>query len=444
MSELTGRGQIERKELSLVPRSVSKVYDGSTGYTMTAEDLNHLSSQLEAADVVTQATMSFANSQVSRAADGSVLSNKAVQLDAVTIEDGNQGGNYQLVLQGNATSLISPKALMVSAIAAGQSTYGEAVLPGAVSLQGVLVGDQVNATASLLQVLTSSSGRIRAGVYQQGTNPDLLGKDAGNYSLTAFSTVTPNFEVTPRVIQSSAVVQDKVYDGNSQATLASLDSAGVLQGDALSMSSGEVRFNGQDLYKSQDTWRKKMGYVPQEDIIHQELSVQKAVTYAAKLRLPQELPDERRKALVTRVIHEVGLDERKNVTIRKLSGGQRKRVSVAVELLNRPEILFLDEPTSGQDPGLEIAMMQLFKGFTRQGATVIVTTHAMASIEELDIVVLLQAGYLVFMGPPQALLDVFGGRSYEGIYQTLAKQSPLDSLNQFRRSAYAGWPGGSR
>jgi hypothetical protein len=242
MSELTGRGQIERKELSLVPRSVSKVYDGSTGYTMTAEDLNHLSSQLEAADLVTQATMSFANSQVSRAADGSVLSNKAVQLEAVTIDDGNQGGNYQLVLQGNATSLISPKALTVSAIAAGQSTYGEAVSPGAVSLQGVLVGDQVNATASLLQVLTSSSGRIRAGVYQQGTNPDLLGKDAGNYSLTGFSTVTPNFEVTPRVIQSSAVVQDKVYDGNSQATLASLDSAGVLQGDALSMSSGEVRF----------------------------------------------------------------------------------------------------------------------------------------------------------------------------------------------------------
>ncbi len=208
--------------------------------------------------------------------------------------------------------------------------------------------------------------------------------------------------------------------------------------------SGEVRFNGQDLYKSQDTWRKKMGYVPQEDIIHQELSVQKAITYAAKLRLPQELPDDRRKALVTRVIHEVGLEERKNVTIRKLSGGQRKRVSVAVELLNRPEILFLDEPTSGQDPGLEIAMMQLFKGFTRQGATVIVTTHAMASIEELDIVVLLQAGVLVFMGPPQALLEVFGGRSYEGIYQTLAKQSPIDSLNQFRRSAYAGWPGGSR
>jgi ABC transport system ATP-binding/permease protein len=202
-------------------------------------------------------------------------------------------------------------------------------------------------------------------------------------------------------------------------------------------SKGKVLLNGEDFYKKPAAWRSQIGYVPQDDIIHQELSVEKAIHYAARLRLPQEMSPERRKALVSRVIAEVGLQERLKVRIRKLSGGQRKRASVAVELLSRPGLLFLDEPTSGQDPKLEEDMMRLFKGLSREGSTVIVTTHAMASVELLDTVVLLQAGWLVYMGPPQNLLDFFESRSYEGIFRVLANGNPSEWAARFRSSSYA-------
>jgi ABC-type multidrug transport system ATPase subunit len=200
---------------------------------------------------------------------------------------------------------------------------------------------------------------------------------------------------------------------------------------------GKILLNGEDFYKNPAPWRSQLGYVPQDDIIHQELTVEKAVDYAARLRLPVDLSPERRKALVSRVIAEVGLQERLKVRIRKLSGGQRKRASVAVELLSRPGLLFLDEPTSGQDPKLEEDMMRLFRGLSREGATVVVTTHAMASIELLDTVLLLQGGWLVYMGPPTELLAFFDSRSYEGIFRILAKDNPVQWAQRFRSSKYA-------
>lgn len=199
-------------------------------------------------------------------------------------------------------------------------------------------------------------------------------------------------------------------------------------------SKGEVLYNGQSLYQSLPQWREQIGYVPQDDIIHRELSVSKAIDYAARLRLGPNLAVKTRQALVTRVIHQVGLQERSKVRISRLSGGQRKRVSVAVELLNRPQILFLDEPTSGQDPQLEEAMMLLFKDIAKDGSTVLVTTHAMASIELLDAVILLQAGQLVYQGSPLAMLDFFEVRSYEAIYKQLAKATPGEWAKRFQSS----------
>lgn len=200
-------------------------------------------------------------------------------------------------------------------------------------------------------------------------------------------------------------------------------------------SKGEVFYDGQPLYPALASWREKIGYVPQDDIIHQELSVTKAVDYAARLRLPADLPAARRQALVSRVIHQVGLQDRAKLRIRKLSGGQRKRASVAVELLSHPSILFLDEPTSGQDPQLEEAMMLLFRDLSRGGSTVLVTTHAMASVELLDTVILLQAGQLVYLGKPEKMLDFFGTRSYEAVYKTLAKSPPGEWANRFQQQA---------
>lgn len=202
-------------------------------------------------------------------------------------------------------------------------------------------------------------------------------------------------------------------------------------------SKGRVLFNGEDFYKNPSPWRTRLGYVPQEDVIHQALTVEKAVGYAARLRLPPDLPPERRKALVSRVIAEVGLSERARVRIRKLSGGQRKRACVAVELLTRPGLLFLDEPTSGQDPKLEEEMMKLFRNLSAQGSTVLLITHAMASLELLDRVLLLHEGWLVYMGPPTGLLEFFETASYEGIFRVLTRQSPAQWTARFHSSSFA-------
>lgn len=198
---------------------------------------------------------------------------------------------------------------------------------------------------------------------------------------------------------------------------------------------GEILLDGQDLHAARDAWRARMGYVPQEDIIHVELTVRRAVGYAARLRLPAALPAAEREAIVERAIQQVGLTERANVRIAKLSGGQRKRASVAVELLARPAVLYLDEPTSGQDPHLEESMMRLFRELAAGGSTVVVTTHAMANIELLDLVVLLAGGRLVYVGPPAALLDHFGSRSYEGVFKRLAEGTAVDWASKFRSSA---------
>ena len=198
---------------------------------------------------------------------------------------------------------------------------------------------------------------------------------------------------------------------------------------------GEILLDGQDLHANRDAWRAKMGYVPQDDIIHAELTVRKAVGYAARLRLPRDLPAPDRDAVVDRAIAQVGLTERANVRIAKLSGGQRKRASVAVELLAKPAVLYLDEPTSGQDPHLEEAMMTLFRDLAAKGTTIVVTTHAMANIELLDLVVLLAGGRLVYAGPPTELLEHFGSKSYEGVFKRLASGTPLEWASKFRSSA---------
>lgn len=198
---------------------------------------------------------------------------------------------------------------------------------------------------------------------------------------------------------------------------------------------GQILLDGQDLHKHRAVWRPRLGYVPQDDIIHAELTVRKAVGYAARLRLPPAMPVAEREVRVEKAIRQVGLTERADVRIAKLSGGQRKRASVAVELLARPSVLYLDEPTSGQDPHLEESMMKLFRELAQAGSTIVVTTHAMANVELLDLVVVLAGGRLVYAGPPDGLLDHFRSKSYEGVFKRLAEGSPLEWSKTFRESA---------
>ena len=166
-----------------------------------------------------------------------------------------------------------------------------------------------------------------------------------------------------------------------------------------------------------------LGYVPQDDALHRALTVQRELGYAAELRMPAASP-ERRRSRVAEVIDQVGLGDRSRVRIRRLSGGQRKRVSVALELLTEPPLLILDEPTSGLDPGLEARTMTILSEVAASGRIVLVATHAMESIELAEALCVLVGGRVAFFGPPRLALSYFRVERYAELFRQLEKQSP--------------------
>jgi ABC-type multidrug transport system ATPase subunit/pSer/pThr/pTyr-binding forkhead associated (FHA) protein len=163
-----------------------------------------------------------------------------------------------------------------------------------------------------------------------------------------------------------------------------------------------------DVYQNFDAIRNNIGYVPQRDIIHLELTVFQALDYAAQLRMPPDTTREERHQRVAAVLEELDLSHRRDTQISLLSGGQQKRVSIGVELLNKPSLFFLDEPTSGLDPGTETELMQLMRRLADQGRTVVLITHATKNVMLADRVVFLaRGGYLAWFGPPDEALTYF-------------------------------------
>jgi ABC-type multidrug transport system ATPase subunit len=165
------------------------------------------------------------------------------------------------------------------------------------------------------------------------------------------------------------------------------------------------------------------GYVPQDDALHRGLTVQRELGYAAELRMPGTSAQQR-ESRIAEVLEQVGLSDRAQVRIRRLSGGQRKRVSLALELLTSPPLLVLDEPTSGLDPGLEARTMTLLSEVADTGRIVLVATHAMESIEKADALCVLVKGHVAFFGPPRLALSYFRVDRYAGLFTQLDKQSP--------------------
>ncbi len=204
---------------------------------------------------------------------------------------------------------------------------------------------------------------------------------------------------------------------------------------------GQVLLNGEDFYHNFNFYRANLGYVPQEDIIHRNLSVERALYYAARLRLPADTTEQEIEQRVTTVLEEVEMTERRKVVVSRLSGGQRKRVSIAVELLVKPGLFFLDEPTSGLDPGLDKRMMFLLRRLADQGRTIILVTHATSHIMTCDKVIFLApGGRLAFFGSPQNALAFFEVKEFADIYSKL-EQTPSSGTEwaaRFRQSAYYG------
>ncbi len=193
-------------------------------------------------------------------------------------------------------------------------------------------------------------------------------------------------------------------------------------------SSGNVLVNNQDLYRNLDSLKQSIGYVPQDDIIHKELSVYRTLYYVAKLRLSRDVSSKEIDEIVNEVLDVTGLAERRDVQVSQLSGGQRKRVSMAVELITKPSIIFLDEPTSGLDPSTEEKIMKLFRQIAESGRTVIMTTHAMENVRLFDKIVVLMRGKLVFYGKPSEALEYLGAKSFKDLYDKL--EAPIEKAVQ--------------
>ncbi|NWJ94612.1 MAG: FHA domain-containing protein [Chloroflexi bacterium] len=201
---------------------------------------------------------------------------------------------------------------------------------------------------------------------------------------------------------------------------------------------GGVLYNRSDYYTQMEAYSSIIGYVPQDDIVPAELTVYKALYYAARLRLPQDTTPQEIEARLEEVMDDLGLTSRRDVPIHRLSGGQRKRVSIGAELLSKPSLFFLDEPTSGLDPGLEGRMMLLLRKLADQGRTVILITHATQNVELCDQVLFLaRGGYVAFYGTPTEALAYFGVSRFSEIYIKLeSERTPEEWANSFQASSY--------
>ncbi len=200
--------------------------------------------------------------------------------------------------------------------------------------------------------------------------------------------------------------------------------------------SGSVKLNNMDFTTNYDSFKHIIGFVPQQDIIHHELSVYDTLSYAADLRLPEDMNKEEKKKRVDKVITTLELDERKNTPIHSLSGGQRKRVNLGVELLTEPSILFLDEPTSGLDPGLDQKMMQLFRRIADTGQTLIMATHDLNEIMLFDQVAIIFEGDLVYFGPPSEMTKYFKVDKPNDVYNRLYYPPEGGWVQRFKGSIY--------
>lgn len=203
---------------------------------------------------------------------------------------------------------------------------------------------------------------------------------------------------------------------------------------------GQILINGRDLYQEHSMFKSMIGYVPQDDIIHTELTVEEVLNYAALLRMPPDTLPEERSNRIDEAIEVLELEGRRHNVIKSLSGGQRKRVSIGVELLTKPSIFFLDEPTSGLDPGLEKVMMETMRKMADRGQTIFLVTHATFNIHLCDKVIFLtEGGKLAFFGTPDEALHYFSTDDFAEIYKKISlDNSPKWWQEQYWQSVYDG------
>ncbi|MHA7665545.1 FHA domain-containing protein [Mycolicibacterium sp. HS_4_1] len=185
--------------------------------------------------------------------------------------------------------------------------------------------------------------------------------------------------------------------------------------------SGTVTFEGHDIHAEYASLRSRIGMVPQDDVVHGDLTVRQALMYAAELRLPPDTTKEDREQVVMQVLEELEMTQHLDTRVEKLSGGQRKRASVALELLTGPSLLILDEPTSGLDPALDRQVMTMLRDLADAGRVVLVVTHSLTYLDVCDQVLLLAPGGMTaFCGQPSQIGPELGTTNWADIFSSVA------------------------
>ncbi len=198
---------------------------------------------------------------------------------------------------------------------------------------------------------------------------------------------------------------------------------------------GTVLYDNRDLYLNYNELRYRIGLVPQESVLHTQLTARRALQYSAELRFPADTKPAERDVRVDEVMGELGLTKHANTRADRLSGGQLKRVNVAQELLTKPSLLFLDEPTSGLDPGLDKSVMEQMRDLAHDGRTVIVVTHSVANLDNCDrLLVLVPGGRVAFYGPPDEGLSHFGLPGWAEVFQAFERYPDRDWAAEFAQS----------
>ena len=199
--------------------------------------------------------------------------------------------------------------------------------------------------------------------------------------------------------------------------------------------SGIVTFEGHDIHAEYASLRSRIGMVPQDDVVHGQLTVKQALMYAAELRLPPDTTSEDRERVVLQVLEELEMTQHLETRVDKLSGGQRKRASVALELLTGPSLLILDEPTSGLDPALDRQVMTMLRQLADAGRVVLVVTHSLTYLDVCDQVLLLApGGKTAFYGPPSQIGPELGTTNWADIFSAVAGDPETSHQNYLART----------
>jgi ABC-type multidrug transport system ATPase subunit len=202
---------------------------------------------------------------------------------------------------------------------------------------------------------------------------------------------------------------------------------------------GTASFEGHDVHADYALLRSRIGIVPQDDVVHGQLTVDQALGYAAELRMPSDTTKQERQQVIAQVLEELEMTPHAHTRVDKLSGGQRKRVSVATELLTGPSLLVLDEPTTGLDPALDQRVMTMLRQLADAGRVIVVVTHSLTLLDLCDQVLLLApGGKVAFCGPPGEVGSAMGATDWADIYSDICAD-PDGAQERFR--ARSGRPG---